>query len=269
MLGKHEARQETEFIMPLVVHQFGILSDNFGVLVHDAASGATASIDAGDDAAIEAELAAQGWRLTEIWVTHHHADHVAGVAALKKRHGATVIAPRREADRIEGVDRTVGGGDAFHFAGARVEVIDTPGHTAGHIAYVIPSEKLAFVGDTLFAMGCGRVIEGTTDQMWASLSALRRLPGDTLVYCGHEYTLANARFAVTVDPDNAALKRRLADVERLRAEGRPTLPTTIGAEIETNPFLRADRPEVARAVGLDGAPPAAVFAEVRARKNRA
>lgn len=251
----------------LQIYQFTCLSDNFGVLIHDPVSGATASIDAPEEAPILRVLGETGWRLTDIFVTHHHDDHVAGVPGLKARLEARVVGPAAEAAKIPGLDVAVREGSALEFAGHRVEVLETPGHTAGHVAYVIPDAAAAFVGDTLFALGCGRVFEGTPAEMWASLKKLRALPPETEVYCGHEYTLSNARFAVTVDPGNPALQARVAEVERLRADGLPTLPTTIGREIETNPFLRADDPAVAAAVGLSGADPVAVFAELRSRKN--
>lgn len=249
------------------IYQFGCLSDNFGVLVHDPATGATASIDAPEEAAVLRVLGETGWSLTDILVTHHHQDHVAGVPGLKARFAARVVGPRAEADRIPGLDVAVAEGDRVVFAGTEVNVIETPGHTAGHIAYVVPAANAAFVGDTLFSLGCGRVFEGTMADMWGALLKLRALPPQTEVYCGHEYTAANGRFALTVDPGNAALQARMAEVERLRADGLPTLPTTIGREIETNPFLRADDPAIAAGLGLAGAEPVEVFAEMRRRKN--
>lgn len=243
-------------------------SDDFAVLLHDPESGLTASVDAPDADVIVAELGRRGWRLSHILVTHKHADHVAGIPVLKQDYAAEVIGPQQSAAETGLYDRTVKHGDHFELAGRRVEVIATPGHTLDHVTYFLPEEGVAFVGDTLFAMGCGRLFEGNAAMMWDSLNRLRDLPPDTAVYCGHEYTLSNARFAVTVDPGNKALAERLAEVERLRAEGRPTLPTTIGRELLTNPFLRADRPAVATAVGLRDAPPPEVFAEVRRRKDR-
>lgn len=243
-------------------------SDNVAVLVHAPDSGATASIDAPEAAPILAELERRGWDLTHILVTHKHADHVAGIPALRDTFGAEVIGPALSAAETGLYTRTVEDGDTFAFGGREVRVIATPGHTLDHVCYFLPDERLLFAADTLFAMGCGRVFEGTPEMMWNSLQMLRDLPDDTIVYCGHEYTLSNARFAVTVDPENRELAERLKEVERLRAENRPTLPTTISREKATNPFLRADDPAVQRAVGLEGAPPAKVFAEVRGRKDR-
>jgi len=254
--------------MPAQTYLFPCLTDNFGVLIHDAETGATASIDAPAAAAVEAALAKTGWRLTDILVTHHHGDHTAGILALKQRYQCRVVAPRNEAQRIALVDQTVGEGDTVQVGTLAGRVIDTPGHTAGHISYFFPADKLAFVGDTLFSIGCGRVIEGTPQMMWQSLLKLRNLPDDTRFYCGHEYTAANIRFAKTVEPDNTALAARAEEVDRLRAAGEPTIPATIGAEKVENPFLRADVPEVAQSVGLAGSPAWKVFAEIRERKNR-
>jgi hydroxyacylglutathione hydrolase len=254
--------------MTAKTHLFNCLQDNFGVLVHDPASGATAAIDAPEAAPVEAALAATGWRLSDILVTHHHGDHTAGIPDLKRRHGCRVVAPRSEASRIPLVDVAVGEGETISVGGLTARVLETPGHTAGHIAYWFDRDKLAFVGDTLFSIGCGRVIEGTPEMMWQSLVKLRNLPDDTEVFCGHEYTAANIKFARTIEPDNAALRARAEEVAGLRAAGKPTIPTTIGAEKQANPFLRADLPSVASAVGLAGKPPAQVFAEIRERKNR-
>lgn len=251
------------------IHQFAILNDNYAVLVHDPATGATAAIDAAEAYPIERELAARGWKLTDILVTHHHADHVEGVAELKAAFGCRVVAPARDAGRIAGVDLEVREGDTVHVGSLAVQVIETPGHTLGHVAYVIPAAGAAFVGDTLFSLGCGRMFEGTPESFHASLGKLAALPGETLIYCGHEYTLSNGRFALTVEPENAALRRRMDEVERLRASGRPTLPTTIAQELATNPFLRTDVPALQRHLGMEGAPAWQVFAELRERKNRA
>jgi hydroxyacylglutathione hydrolase len=254
--------------MPAQIDLFLCLKDNFGVLLHDPQSGATAAIDAPEAPPIEAALRKNGWRLTDILVTHHHADHTQGIGALKDHHRCRVVAPRDEAKRIAHVDETVGEGDTVRVGSLESRVIDTPGHTAGHISYFFPADKLAFVGDTLFSIGCGRVIEGNAEMMWNSLLKLRALPDETRFYCGHEYTEANIRFAETVEPDNKALAARAQEVANLTAAHRFTIPATIGAEKAANPFLRADDPEVAKAVGLAGSPAWKVFAEVRERKNR-
>ncbi len=254
--------------MTAQTYLFPCLKDNFGVLLHDPESGATAAIDAPEAAAVEAALASKGWRLTDILVTHHHGDHTAGIADLKRHYKCRVVAPRNEASRLAQVDETVGEGDSVHVGKLTGRVIETPGHTLGHISYFFPADKLAFVGDTLFSIGCGRVLEGNPEMMWQSLMKLRNLPDDTQFYCGHEYTEANIRFAKTVEPDNKALAARAAEVTRLVAAGKATIPAMIGAEKIENPFLRADVPEVAKAVGLSGGPAWKVFAEIRERKNR-
>jgi hydroxyacylglutathione hydrolase len=238
------------------------------VLLHDPQRGATAAIDAPEAAPIEAALKATGWKLTDILVTHHHADHTGGIVALKQQHGCKVTAPRAEAARIPAVDVEVGDGDEVKVGALTARVLTTPGHTAGHIAYWLPAESLAFVGDTLFSIGCGRVIEGTPEMMWQSLAKLRALPDATEIFCGHEYTAANIRFAKTIEPNNKDLARREQDVSRLTSAGRPTIPSRLGDEKKENVFLRADEPSVAAAVGLSGHSPAEVFAEVRARKNK-
>jgi hydroxyacylglutathione hydrolase len=247
---------------------FLCLKDNYGVLVHDPGSGATAAIDAPEAAPVEAALKATGWKLSDILVTHHHADHTDGIPELKARHKCRVVAPRGEAGKIPMVDETVREGDKVSVGGLTAGVIETPGHTLGHITYWFHADKLAFAGDTLFSIGCGRVSEGTPEMMWASLLKLRDLPGDTRVYCGHEYTLANIRFAQTIEPDNAALTARAAEAARQIAARQPTIPTTIEEEKAANPFLRADVPAVAAAVGRAGHPPPPGWGEVRARKNR-
>jgi hydroxyacylglutathione hydrolase len=255
--------------MAFDVRLVACLSDNYAVLVHDRASGETALIDAPEAPAIEAALGATGWRLTDILLTHHHGDHIAGVPALKARFGARVTGPAHDRDRIDGLDAMVGDGDVIRFAGTPVEVIATPGHTLGHVAYHLPEARLLFSGDTLFALGCGRLFEGTPAQMWGSLLRLRALPDETQVYCGHEYTLSNARFALSVDPNNAALRARADAVEARRARGEPTVPSTLSVERLTNPFLRADDAAFAASLGMASAAPVDVFAHVRELKNRA
>jgi hydroxyacylglutathione hydrolase len=249
-------------------HLFPCLQDNYGVLLHDPDSGATAAIDAPEAAPVEAALTEMGWRLTDILVTHHHADHTGGIAELKARHRCRVVAPHGEAAKIPLVDETVRENDKVRVGSLEARVLETPGHTAGHISYVFPADKLAFVGDTLFSIGCGRVIEGTPEMMWQSLLKLRALPDDTRIFCGHEYTQANIRFAKTIEPVNAALAAREKKVEMLRAVRQPTIPSTLGEEKAANPFLRADLPEVAKSVGLAGQPAWKVFAEIRERKNK-
>src|SRR6202165_5410618 len=216
--------------MAAQTYLFPCLKDNFGVLLHDPASGAPAAIDAPEAAPVEAALQVTGWRLSDILVTHHHADHTGGIAELKARHGCRVTAPRGEAARIPAVDATVGAGDTARVGALMGLVIETPGHTAGHISYFFDADRLAFVGDTLFSIGCGRVIEGTPEMMWNSLLKLRALPEDTRIYCGHEYTDANIRFARTIEPDNPALAARADEVKQQLAAGKPTISVTIGAE---------------------------------------
>jgi hydroxyacylglutathione hydrolase len=252
----------------LDIHQFPCLSDNYGVLIRDAEAGVTAAIDAPDASQVAAALKEKGWRLTHILTTHHHGDHTAGNLALKAETKCTIIGPRGEAAKVPGIDKQVGEGDTFKFGSFEVRVLDTPGHTAGHITYLIPSAAVAFVGDTLFAIGCGRVIEGNAQMMWNSLQKLMALPKETQVYCGHEYTQSNAKFALTIEPENAALVRRAKEVDQLRAAGKPTLPTNIGIELETNPFLRPGAPAIQQRLGLAGKPEWQIFGEIRERKNR-
>jgi hydroxyacylglutathione hydrolase len=258
----------TENEMAAQTRLFLCLKDNYGVLVHDPATGATAAIDAPEATRIEAALRASGWKLTDILVTHHHADHTGGIAELKQRHGCRVVAPRGEAERIPLVDLAVGEGEPVAVGKLQARVMETPGHTLGQIAYWFADDKLVFVGDTLFSIGCGRVIEGTPPMMWQSLLKLRALPDDTQIYCGHEYTEGNLRFARSIEPDNKLLAAREAEVKTLRARSAPTIPSLMGDEKRENPFLRADQPEIAAAVGMSGKPAAEVFAEIRARKNR-
>jgi hydroxyacylglutathione hydrolase len=256
-----------ETFMPAKTRLFPCRSDNYGVLLHDPETGVTASIDAPEAAAVEAALKATGWKLTDILVTHHHADHTDGIVALKDKYKCRVVAPAAEAKKIPGVDETVKEGDKVKVGNLTGNVIETPGHTLGHIAYWFHGDRLAFVGDTLFSIGCGRVIEGTMDQMWSSLKKLRDLPDDTLIYCGHEYTVANIKFALSVDANNAVLEARNAQAQRQLAEGEPTIPTTVGDEKLANPFLRADAADLACDIGMAGKPANEVFAEIRKRKN--
>jgi len=249
--------------MALEVLQIPCLTDNYGYLARDTASGLVACIDTPEVAPILAALETLGGRLAFILNTHWHPDHAGGNAAVQAATGAVIVSPA-EVARISPIDRVVRGGDAVDLGATRFEIIETGGHTLGHISYYDPQDRIAFVGDTLFALGCGRLFEGTAEQMWTSLSRLAQLPDDTLVYCAHEYTAANARFALSLDPDPVVGKRAQA-VFAARAQGEPTVPTTIGLEKATNPFLRA--PLLAPAMGLGGRPDHEAFAAVRAAKD--
>jgi hydroxyacylglutathione hydrolase len=251
------------------VHQFMCLKDNFGVLIHDSQSGATAAIDAPDADAVIAAAASQGWELTDLLVTHHHADHTQGIPGLKARYPKLrIVGPAKEASRIGALDVLLSENDYVHVGDIAARIIETPGHTAGHICYWFEEDAIAFCGDTLFALGCGRVFETPLSVMWDSLVKLAdRLPGETEIYCGHEYTQSNARFALTIEPANIVLKSRVEEIARRRAAGEATLPTTMAQELASNPFLRAEEREVQDALGMAGADPAAVFAEIRTRKD--
>ncbi len=251
----------------LDMRQFICLEDNYGVVIHDSKTGATAAIDAPDAAAIDAHLRKFGRQLTHIFVTHHHADHVQGIAELKEAYGCKVIGPKAEAEKIPGLDLTVSGGQSFDFAGREVNVYDCPGHTLGHIAYHIPSEFSLFAADTIFSVGCGRVIEGTMEQMFHSVNQFRSLPPATFIYCGHEYTEANCRFALTIEPGNKALQARSNEVAALRKRGDMTCPVTLGNELKTNPYLRCDSAEIRDVLGMQTATDVEVFSEIRTRKN--
>ncbi|UEM23396.1 hydroxyacylglutathione hydrolase [Skermanella mucosa] len=243
------------------------LSDNYVYLFKDPQSDAVGIVDPGDPGPVLAALDRTGWCPTHIFNTHHHADHIGGNGVLKQRFGCTIIGPAADRGRIPELDVVVADEDTYHFGSHEVRVFETPGHTSGHVAFWFPDASALFSGDTLFALGCGRLFEGTPAQMWNSLLKLRELPADTRVYCGHEYTLSNARFAVSVDPGNPALKERAADIAVLRDAGKPTIPTTLGVERATNPFLRADDPDLAAELGLAGTDPVEVFAEIRRRKD--
>ncbi|MCO4317751.1 hydroxyacylglutathione hydrolase [Phyllobacterium sp. 21LDTY02-6] len=251
----------------LQIEQFPARTDNYGVLVHDPAAGLTAAIDAPEEQAILAALKRRGWKLTHILTTHHHNDHVEANLALKQRFGIEIIGPEAEKASIPGIDRTVKDGDQFKFGNYDVKVISTPGHTAGEVSYFLPEAKVVFAGDTLFSLGCGRLFEGTPATMFRSLQKLVALPVETTVYCGHEYTESNARFALAIDPDNSALKERAREVQVLREAGLPTLPTTIMREMATNPFLRWHDPAIRRNLKLEHASDEAVFTEIRKRKD--
>lgn len=251
----------------LEIYQFPCLSDNYGVLVHDPANGATASIDTPETNAVDKALTDKGWRLSHILNTHHHHDHTGGNLDLKGKYNCTIVGPSAESGRIPGIDIAIGHGETFDFARHVAQIIETPGHTLGHIAYFFADDGVAFVGDTLFALGCGRVFEGDAGQMWMSLERLLAMPDDTVVYCGHEYTEANARFSVTIDPANPDLQARVAEITALRANGQPTIPTTMAVERATNPFLRPGDPAIRHNLGMTDAQDVDVFAEIRQRKD--
>jgi hydroxyacylglutathione hydrolase len=251
----------------LLIRQFPCLSDNYGFLVHDPDSGETATIDTPDADVILAEAEAAGWRITQIWNTHHHFDHAGGNEAIQAATGAKIVGPRYDTHRIPGITVPVGDGDVVSLGSHKADVVFTPGHTLGHICYHFAADKVAFVGDTLFALGCGRLFEGTPEQMWHSLSRLAALPEETKVYCAHEYTAANARFALSVDPDNRELQAYAAMVEAERARGEATVPTTIGAELSSNPFLRPMDQAIRSRLDMAQASDEAVFAEIRHRKD--
>jgi hydroxyacylglutathione hydrolase len=250
------------------IEQFSCLSDNFGVLVHDAKAGRTVSIDAPEAAAIEAALSRRGWDLTDILVTHKHFDHIDGLKPLKEAYGCTITGPKAEAHAIGMLDEELVEGDMYEAGSMTFSVIETPGHTLGQINYHCPQANALFAGDTLFSLGCGRLFEGSAADMYASLEKLKVLPPQTHLYCGHEYTRANAAFALSIDPDNDALKARADQVETLRAEGLPTLPVTLERELATNPFLRTGDAGIRKQLGMEDADDVAVFAELRARKDR-
>jgi hydroxyacylglutathione hydrolase len=254
--------------MAAEIRLFPCLTDNFGCLIHDPATKATASIDAPEAAPIVKALEREGWKLTDILVTHHHQDHVGGVAELKQKYKCRVVAPHDKSARIADVDLRAKQGDVVKVGGLLARVLETPGHTLDHVSYVFDNEKALFAADTLFSIGCGRVFEGTYPMMWDSLLKLRALPDDFKLYCGHEYTAANIKFALTVDPDNAALKTRAAEVTRLRADGKPTIPVMLADEKKANVFLRADEPSIAANLHMKGKSAADVFGELRERKNK-
>jgi hydroxyacylglutathione hydrolase len=252
----------------VLLEQIPVLSDNYVYLIHESATGATAAIDPPNAAPVLELLRRKGWRLTHILNTHHHHDHTGGNLDLKRATGCTIVGGRSDAARIPGIDLQVGDGDSVRIGNAEGVVFETPGHTSGHVAYWFAESLLLFCGDTLFSLGCGRLFEGTAQQMWASLSRLRALPAEAKVCCAHDYTLANGRFARLVERDNPAMLAVVDQASRQVAAGRPTVPSTMGEERAANPFLRADVPAIARAVGLEpGSDPATVFAELRRRKD--
>ena len=253
--------------MPVELITVPCLSDNYAFLLHDTETGATALVDIPEAAPILSALATRGWALSEIWITHHHDDHVQGLKEVLKDHQAIVHGAAADAHRLPPLDVAQHDGDTFEFAGLTVKVMDVSGHTVGHIAYHVPAADAVFTADSLMALGCGRLFEGTADQMWTSLSKLAALPEDTKVCSGHEYTASNAKFALTIDPDNPDLISRTVAITAARAAGLPTVPSTLAVELATNPFLRPSDPEIRAHLGMASASDVQVFAEIRARKD--
>jgi hydroxyacylglutathione hydrolase len=254
--------------MPLEIVTVPCRTDNYAYLLHDAATGKTGLVDAPDAGPIEAALAGRGWGLDAILITHHHDDHIEGVAALRERFGAQVIGAEADRHRLPRLDRAVKEGDEVALGESRARVIDVSGHTVGHVAYHFAEAGAVFTADSLMAMGCGRIFEGTAPMMWASLQKLAALPADTLVYSGHEYAVANARFAVALDGTDAAFRARQAAIEAARAKGAPTVPVKLSEELSSNPFLRASDPALKARIGMADAVDVEVFAEIRRRKDK-
>ena len=254
--------------MTAEIRLFPCLFDNFGYLIHDPATKATASIDAPEAGPILKALEREGWTLSDILITHHHHDHVGGVAELKQKYACRVVAPHDKSAKIANVDVRIGQGDVVKVGGLLGRVMETPGHTLDHVSYAFDNDKALFAADTLFSIGCGRVFEGNYAMMWDSLLKLRALPDDFRLYCGHEYTAANIKFALTVEPENPALQARAEQVAKLRAANKPTVPTLLGEEKKANVFLRADEPSVAANLRMKGRSASEVFAELRERKNK-
>jgi len=251
----------------LEIVRIPVLSDNYVWLMREPQSGCVGVVDPAVADPVLAEADKRRWKITHILNTHHHGDHVGGNREIKQATGCTIVGFDRDKARIPGIDVTVEDGDRYRFGEAEAEVIFVPGHTVGHCAYAFKEQQALFCGDTLFALGCGKMFEGTPQQFWHSLERLRSLPDDMRVYCAHEYTQSNARFAVTIETDNPQLVARRDSVDAARARGEATVPSLLGEEKQTNPFLRADKPGVQKAVGMAGQDPVKVFAEVRHRKD--
>jgi hydroxyacylglutathione hydrolase len=251
----------------LVIRQIPVLKDNYVYLIHEPQSGATGVVDPSVAPPVLDAAKAEGWRITHILNTHHHNDHTGGNREIKETTGCVIVGPRADHDRIPGIDIDVGDGDTYEFGQEKAKVFDVPGHTRGHIAFWFGNSRALFCGDTLFIMGCGRTFEGTAAQMWNSLSKLKALPPETRVFCAHEYTQSNAKFALTVEPENRDLVARAAMIDAMRAEGKSTVPGTLAEEFKTNPFLRADLPALQAAAGSPG-DSVATFASIRLRKDK-
>jgi hydroxyacylglutathione hydrolase len=252
----------------LTVEMIPVLSDNYVYLIHEPSSGTTGVVDPAVAGPVRERLSARGWSLDWILSTHHHADHTGGNLELKQATGCRIAGPGKDASRIPGIDVKLVQGDRLKLGDEEAEIFETPGHTSGHISYWFAGSNALFCADTLFSLGCGRLFEGTPEQMWTSLRKFDDLPDEAIVYCAHEYTQANARFALSVDPDNPALQARAAEVDRQRAAGEPTVPTTLGQERAANPFLRPYDAAIRKQLGMDNAGDAEVFAEIRRRKDQ-
>lgn len=247
--------------------QIPVLRDNYVYLIHDPVMDMTAAVDPAESDAVLAEINRRGWRLTHILNTHHHSDHIGGNLALKQATGCEVVGASDERERITGLDHAVNGGDRLSLGRCVIEVLSIPGHTRTHIGFWLPEQQILFCGDTLFGMGCGRILGGTATQLWASLNRLRQLPETTLIYCAHEYTQNNGRFALSVEPGNEALRSRMQHIDDARARGEPTVPFRLQEELKTNPFLRPESPDIRSRLGMVEASDLAVFSELRARKD--
>ena len=251
----------------LSVHQFRCRSDNFGLLLHDPETGLCASIDTPDGETIWHELETKGWQLTHIFNTHHHYDHVPGNEMLKERSGCTIVGSKNDAQRIPGIDQLLEDGDAYEFGANTITMLETPGHTLGSVCFFVEPDHILFTGDTLFSMGCGRLFEGSAELMWQSMQKICALPDDAQIYCGHEYTLQNAEFALDVEPNNQALRQRADEVRALRRARKDTLPVSLATEKATNPFLRSNSREIQKKFGLEGQADIKTFSATRALKD--
>lgn len=253
--------------MPLELVTIPCLSDNYAFLLHEAETGETAVIDVPEAGPILAALKKRGWHLTEIWITHHHSDHIDGVAELRDETGAKVVGASADSHRLPPLNLALTENKTFMFAGHLVQSFDVSGHTVGHIAFYVSDASAVFTADSLMALGCGRLFEGTAEQMLGSMNKIAALPPETIVCSGHEYTKSNAKFALTIELGNNDLKSRTDDINKARDANLPTVPSTLALELATNPFLRSHLPQVKAAVGMDDASDAAVFAEIRSRKD--